>query len=106
MPDLTGRDLDAAMQPTEMQIAAQLRALKRQHRELREYAVRLADTVDAFIVGLDAAMKRPESRSRGEAIGRAVGSLEMALHQLQHFGLGLSFEAMRKKRKSAKGRTE
>jgi hypothetical protein len=72
--------------------------LKREHRTLKQYAEGLAAAVDSHIIAVDRIMKLPADSKRGEAIGAAVGTLEMALHRLQHFGMDLTFEQMRKAR--------
>jgi len=69
--------------------------LKREHRTLKQYAEGLAAAVDSHIVLMDRIMQQPPTIERGKSIGAAMGTLEMALHQLQHFGLKLTFENMR-----------
>lgn len=80
-----------------------LQQIRRECATLKRTSRDLADMVDRFVVAMDAAMKMPEGRSRGMQIGRLVGALELTLHRHQHFGLGMSFDAMKRRRARKNG---
>lgn len=64
----------------------------------KKHLVELTNAVVGYLNVFDRTMKRPESRERGEQLAELANLLEMANDSAMHFGLGLSFNQIKKKK--------
>lgn len=60
---------------------------ERQTRELRRYLRNLTQSVDHFLVRLDAKMKEPSTEDRGRFIARVANDLDLQNQIAKRFGL-------------------
>ena len=63
----------------------------------------LTRSVAAFVARMDNEMERPNSTERGGRISQLVNELDMANDRALHFGLDMSFPAIRKLKQSIGG---
>jgi hypothetical protein len=90
----------AAMSDRRSEIEQKVRDSRREYRTLKKYCEGLSAAVDLHIIEVDRIMKQREGFDRGKAMGAAVVRLEFALHQLQHFGMDMPFDKMRRQRRA------
>ena len=70
----------------------EMRAAKREIRNLKQYLKLLTLEVTHYLAQLDVIMaKHGNVPERGEAIGKLAGALEFANDQARYFGLGINF---------------
>lgn len=73
-----------------------LRQTTREERVLRKRLRDLSTAVSTHLAVLDALMKAPSTPERGRLVARLANRLNVANDAALHFGLGLSFEKIRK----------
>lgn len=82
--------------------AAQLKAARREARELRRHLMEFAATAEFVLAHLDQAMEGPSTPERGRTIARLCGVLEFAKDSAAHFGLGVKLDGAATARRYAK----
>ncbi len=70
----------------------ELRAARKQVKELREYLAILVTNVEATLTLLDAEMAKPSDVERGRRIAKLINGLEMAKDRAKRFGLKIDFD--------------
>ena len=73
-------------------------------RALRKHLTDLTTAVRNYLVSIDQAMRRPESKERGQEIARLSNALEMANDRARFFGLDIDYRTGKKRQKAVKAR--
>ena len=73
-------------------------------RDLRKHLTDLTTAVRNYLVSIDQAMTRPESKERGQEIARLSNALEMANDRARFFGLDIDYRTGKKRQKAVKAR--
>ena len=73
-------------------------------RDLRKHLTDLTTVVSNYLVSIDQAMTRPESKERGQEIARLSNALEMANDRARFFGLDIDYRTGKKRQKAVKAR--
>lgn len=75
----------------------EIKALKRQNRELKKHLKDLTILVSNYLKNLDVVMKEPSTVERGRKIANLANSLDFFNDSARYFGLGVDFRKDKKK---------